>query len=162
MEFLPNPKQTKYHTGHFLPDSLTKILLVGTEPEDFLYAQMLQKELREEAGLSLDILRALRPTESGDIILGLDQKLEKNHYQLTVAEDRILLAAGGDEALCNGVQTLCQLIQLHGAVLPCLSITDWPDLKNRGYYMDCSRGRVPKLSYLKKVADLLCRFKVNQ
>ena len=105
MEFLPNPKQTEYHTGHFLPGPLTKILLVGTEPGAFLYAQMLQKELREEAGLSLDILRALRPTESGDIILGLDQKLEKDHYQLTVAEDRILLAAGGDEALCNGVQT---------------------------------------------------------
>ena len=162
MEFLPNPKQMEYHTGHFLPGSQTKIVLCGTEPGAFLYAQMLQKELEEEAGLSLDILRALRPTESGDIVLCLDQRLEKDHYQLAIEEDKISLAAGSDEALCNGVQTLCQVIQLHGAVLPCLSITDWPDLQNRGYYMDCSRGRVPKLSYLKEVADLLCRFKVNQ
>ena len=155
MEFLPNPKQMEYHTGHFLPGSQTKIVLCGTEPGAFLYAQMLQKELKEEAGLSLDILRVLCPAESGDIVLCLDQKLEKDHYQLAIEEDKISLVAGSDEALCNGVQTLCQVIQLHGAVLPCLSITDWPDLQNRGYYMDCSRGRVPKLSYLKEVADLL-------
>lgn len=61
MEFLPNPKQMEYHTGHFLPGSQTKIVLCGTEPGAFLYAQMLQKELKEEAGLSLDILRALCP-----------------------------------------------------------------------------------------------------
>ena len=77
MEFLPNPKQMEYHTGHFLPGSQTKIVLCGTEPGAFLYAQMLQKELKEEAGLSLDILRALCPAESGDIVLCLDQKLEK-------------------------------------------------------------------------------------
>ena len=65
MEFLPNPKQMEYHTGHFLPGSQTKIVLCGTEPGAFLYAQMLQKELKEEAGLSLDILRALCPAESG-------------------------------------------------------------------------------------------------
>lgn len=116
MEFLPNPKQMEYHTGHFLPGSQTKIVLCGTEPGAFLYAQMLQKELKEEAGLSLDILRALCPAESGDIVLCLDQKLEKDHYQLAIEEDKISLVAGSDEALCNGVQTLCQVIQLHGAV----------------------------------------------
>ena len=98
MEFLPNPKQMEYHTGHFLPGSQTKIVLCGTEPGAFLYAQMLQKELKEEAGLSLDILRALRPTESGDIVLCLDQRLEKDHYQLAIEEDKISLAAGSDEA----------------------------------------------------------------
>ena len=106
MEFLPNPKQMEYHTGHFLPGSQTKIVLCGTEPGAFLYAQMLQKELKEEAGLSLDILRALCPAESGDIVLCLDQKLEKDHYQLAIEEDKISLVAGSDEALCNSVQTL--------------------------------------------------------
>lgn len=74
----------------------------------------------------------------------------------------ITLKAGSDEALCNGVQTLCQYIEQHGAVLPALEIEDWPDLANRGYYQDCSRGRVPKLDYLKQVADILCRYKINQ
>ena len=35
MEFLPNPKQMEYHTGHFLPGSQTKIVLCGTEPGAF-------------------------------------------------------------------------------------------------------------------------------
>ena len=74
----------------------------------------------------------------------------------------ITLKAGSDEALCNGVQTLCQYIEQHGAVLPALEIEDWPDLANRGYYQDCSRGRVPTMDYLKQVADILCRYKINQ
>ena len=60
------------------------------------------------------------------------------------------------------MQTLRQIIDLNGAVLPAQTITDWPDMATRGYYFDCSRGRVPKLSYLKQVADRLCRYKVNQ
>lgn len=35
-------------------------------------------------------------------------------------------------------------------------------MAHRGYYFDCSRGRVPKLSYLKQVADRLCRYKINE
>ena len=38
--------------------------------------------------------------------------------------ESITLRAGSDEALCNGVQTLCQYIEQHGAVLPALEIEE--------------------------------------
>ena len=111
-------------------------------------------------GLTPDIGRgAARP---GDIALAVDAALPAGQYRLDIAPDAVTLTAGDDEALCNGVQTLRQIIDLNGAVLPAQTITDWPDMATRGYYFDCSRGRVPKLSYLKQVADRLCRYKVNQ
>lgn len=35
-------------------------------------------------------------------------------------------------------------------------------MENRGFYHDVTRGRVPKLAELKKLADLLCDYKMNQ
>ena len=49
-----------------------------------------------------------------------------------------------------------------GSVLPCIKITDKPDLPHRGYYLDETRGRVLKLDYLKKAVDRLCRYKINE
>ncbi|MCO7110715.1 beta-N-acetylhexosaminidase [Gemmiger formicilis] len=141
-------------------DNQSRITLWQTEPAALLYAQMLQGCLREYAGLEVPFTRG-KP-RAGDAVLTVDTALPQNRYTLSIMPECITLKAGSDEALCNGVQTLCQYIEQHGAVLPALEIEDWPDLANRGYYQDCSRGRVPKLDYLKQVADILCRYKINQ
>ena len=74
----------------------------------------------------------------------------------------MLVCGGSDESLLNGVMTLSQCFQRNGARLPALEIEDKPDLRYRGYYLDCSRGRVPTLETLKRYADLLCRYKINE
>lgn len=161
MEFLPQPKRVDHRDGGFTLTPHTRVVLCpGTAPEALLYAQMLQNALRDYAGLTPALGRGA--AAAGDIALTIDPEQKPAHYTLTVAPEGVTLAAGDDEALCNGVQTLIQLVERCGAVLPALFVEDWPDLPNRGYYQDCSRGRVPKLSYLKRVADLLCRYKINQ
>ena len=161
MDLLPKPKERSFQDGAYTPGIHAMILLApGTAPGALLYARMLQQTFADQAGLTPDIGRgAARP---GDIALAVDAALPAGQYRLAIAPDAVTLTAGDDEALCNGVQTLCQIIDLNGAVLPAQTITDWPDMATRGYYFDCSRGRVPKLSYLKQVADRLCRYKVNQ
>ena len=160
-DLLPRPKQCAAGDGAFLPTPQSRIVLrPGTAPSAVLYARMVQAALRDEAGYELGLGRGV--PRAGDIDLGLDPGLAPRRYTLTVTPDAVTLAAADDEALCNGVQTLCQLFQRQGAPLPALSITDWPDMENRGYYFDCSRGRVPTLDRLKEMADLLCRYKVNQ
>ena len=160
MEFIPNPHKVKHPAGTHMLDNQSRITLWQTEPAALLYAQMLQGCLREYAGLEVPFTRG-KP-RAGDAVLTVDTALPQNRYTLSIMPECITLKAGSDEALCNGVQTLCQYIEQHGAVLPALEIEDWPDLANRGYYQDCSRGRVPKLDYLKQVADILCRYKINQ
>ena len=160
MEFIPNPHKIEHPAGVHMLDNQSRITLWQTEPAALLYAQMLQGCLREYAGLEVPFTRG-KP-RAGDAVLTVDTALPQNRYTLSIMPECITLKAGSDEALCNGVQTLCQYIEQHGAVLPALEIEDWPDLANRGYYQDCSRGRVPKLDYLKQVADILCRYKINQ
>ena len=161
MDLLPKPKERSFQDGAYTPGIHAMILLApGTAPGALLYARMLQQTFADQAGLTPDIGRgAARP---GDIALAVDAALPAGQYRLAIAPDAVTLTAGDDEALCNGVQTLRQIIDLNGAVLPAQTIIDWPDMATRGYYFDCSRGRVPKLSYLKQVADRLCRYKVNQ
>lgn len=161
MEFLPQPKRVDHRPGNFAVTPHTRVVLApGTAPGALLYAQMLQSAFRDHAGLTPALGRGA--SGAGDITLTLDPAQEAAHYTLTVTPEGVTLAAGDDEALCNGVQTLIQYTETHGALLPALYVEDWPDLLNRGYYQDCSRGRVPKMSYLKRVADLLCRYKINQ
>lgn len=161
MEFLPQPKRADRRSGNFALTPHTRVVLApGTAPGALLYAQMLQSAFRDHAGLTPALGRGA--SGAGDITLTIDPDQKPAHYTLTVAPQGITLAAGDDEALCNGVQTLIQYTEAHGALLPALYVEDWPDLLNRGYYQDCSRGRVPKMSYLKRVADLLCRYKINQ
>lgn len=62
----------------------------------------------------------------------------------------------------NGVQTLRQLIIQYGSSLPCLYIEDYPALSVRGWFMDVTRGRIPKMTYLKELADRCSLYKINQ
>lgn len=160
MDFLPMPHQVRRLDGVYRLAWDTVIVLENTEPSAFLYAKLLRDAIREFTGLKLSILRGRgRP---GDVVLTVDSALPESAYTLTVHADSLAVRGGGDEALLHGVMTLRQWIQRHGAALPAIEIEDHPDLPHRGYYLDCSRGRIPTLATLKQYADLLCQYKINQ
>lgn len=160
MELLPQPQRRTARAGQFCLRVGTMVALQNTAPTALLYAQMLQQAACRYTGFTPAITRgAARP---GDMTLCLTPSLPADHYTISISDGELLVRAGGDEALCNAVQTLCQLMARHGAVLPGLELEDWPALPARGYYLDCSRGRVPTLQTLKQQADLLCRYKINQ
>lgn len=160
MDFLPMPHCVRYGEGVFPLHYDTKIVLRDTQPGALLYARMLRDDISRVTGLSLRILRG--EAEGGSIVLCTDASLPEDSYVLSVTAQGVTLCGGGDESLLNGVTTLCQWVQRHGARLPALEVKDHPDMKERGYYLDCSRGRVPTLDTLKGYADLLCRYKINQ
>ncbi len=160
MEFLPLPQKIAHMEGTYSLRYYCDIVLINTQPSAFLYAQMLQKDFETYAGLHLNITRG-KPF-CHDVELLIDAEMEADHYRLSITPEKARLSAGSDEALLNGVQTFGQYVQRHGGVLPCIQVEDWPQLPNRGYYQDVSRGRVPTLETLKKTADLLCRYKINE
>lgn len=160
MDFLPMPHSLKYGEGAFPLNYDTCITLVRTEPSALLYAQMLRDAIQTFAGLMLSILGG--EARQGEIVLTMDDSLPEDTYCLSVRPDGATVTGGSDEALLHGVMTLRQHVQRYGAQLPAMEAKDHPDLKNRGYYLDCSRGRVPTLKTLKRVADLLCQYKINE
>lgn len=160
MDFLPMPHSVRYGADIFPIHFDTRIVLENTEAAAFLYAQMLRDEIRLATGLELSVLRGV--SNEGDIVLRFDPALSEDTYRISVTGSRALILAGSDESVLHGVMTLRQWILRHGARLPAIEIEDRPDLKSRGYYLDCSRGRIPTLETLKRYADLLCRYKINE
>ena len=163
MVLLPTPRKITEAGGVFRFDEQTPIVLVHTPPGVFTAAGILRDEIKAATGLPLAILRG--KGFPGAIVLRLcreDALPEGAQYTLAVTRDGVTVCAATEEALQWGVMTLTQLVRLHGTVLPCLRIGDAPVFARRGYYQDCSRGRVPTLEQLKKTADLLALFKINE
>ena len=160
MDFLPMPHEVIPEEGSFHIRWNTPAVLKNTEPGALLWARMLQEEIRRACGLEIAVLRGEAP--AGAIVLEQRGDLPADHYEIRIAPEGILAAGGSDEALLHAVTTLNQWIRRHGAVLPCLRVRDWPDLPHRGYYLDCSRGRIPTMDFLKKTVDLLCAYKINE
>lgn len=80
-------------------------------------------------------------------------------YTVTVDEKRITVCGESEQALFFGIQTLKQIFMQEAVFVPCLEIEDEPSTADRGYYLDISRGRVPKLKGLKKLVDRLAMYK---
>ncbi len=82
-------------------------------------------------------------------------------YRLTIGPGGIRLAAPDAAGHFHGLQTLRQILAQAPATLPCLDIEDAPAFALRGYYLDISRGRVPRLDMLKRRIRLLAALKIN-
>lgn len=84
-------------------------------------------------------------------------------YRLTITPDVIRIEASTPAGFFYGRQTLQQCMGQGGeGGLPCLVIEDAPAFPERGYMLDISRCRVPKMETLQRLIDLLAHFKYNQ
>ena len=83
-------------------------------------------------------------------------------YQLEITPERVVIRAEYPTGMLYGVQTLRQLVEQAGMVLPCLKIVDKPAMVNRGFYHDATRGRIQTMESYKKLADKLSYYKQNQ
>ena len=84
------------------------------------------------------------------------------HYAITIDAHGVLIEFADLSGLRAAVATLRQLLHQYGRRLPRLRIRDRPDFPRRGYMLDISRGRVPKLATLLELADKLADFKINE
>ncbi len=124
------------------------------------HAKLLKKDIQNKLGFGLSITKGER--EEGCIFLGLKKDLKKEEYRLEITEDRAEILGGSNAGILYGIQTMRQLLETRGAVLPCLIIEDLPDMPNRGFYHDATRGRIPTMESLKALADKLAYYKLNQ
>jgi len=82
-------------------------------------------------------------------------------YTLRILPDGIQITAPDAAGHFYALQTLRQLIEQSSGPLPCLDIADASVFPLRGYYLDISRGRVPRLEMLKRRIRLLAALKIN-
>ncbi|HUU92520.1 MAG TPA: glycoside hydrolase family 20 zincin-like fold domain-containing protein, partial [Phycisphaerae bacterium] len=80
-------------------------------------------------------------------------------YRLTVSPQGVEIVSSTAAGAYYGVQTLRELVAGHGRTLPACVIDDAPAFRRRGVYLDCSRGKVPRLETLKTLVEQLARWK---
>lgn len=162
MYLLPKPKKYEKKQG-FYEISWNTILTIDEEMPGnaAVYAEILQTCIQKYAGITCAFLKGTQRT--GDIFLTMEPELySAQEYDIRITPDGLAISGGDGAAVLYGVQTLCQMIMQCGGVLACAEIHDAPDILHRGYFLDETRGRVLSLPYLKRIADRLSCYKINE
>lgn len=161
MYLLPQPQTLTYLNGSFALSYATEICIQPSCSREWTrYAGFLQEEIEQDTGMALSVRRGDASPRS--ITMKADEHMMEQEYAIQISEAGILLTASSGAGMLYAVQTLRQIVRQEGAVLSCLNIQDAPDIPNRGLYYDVTRGRIPTLSYLKRMADTLSFYKINQ
>lgn len=159
MYLLPVPRNVSYQEGEYaLPYDLQIVMEPSCEQQVYEYALLL-KETADACG-SRGTVR--RDGGRGSVRLAIDSALAAQQYHLEINEKGIKLTGGSSQGILYAIQTLRQIIRQSGMLLPCMTVDDWPDYEARGFYHDVTRGRIPKMDWLYRLADTLSYYKVNQ
>ena len=161
MIILPRPGKLEEREGFYEVGFKSRIVIGETLCDNAMtYAGLLQTCLEKSTGMHCAVVRG--QSGPGDILLSRSAALKEQEYHLTVEKDGIRIVGGDGAAVLYGVQTLRQMLEQYGCVIPCVRIEDAPDMPVRGYFFDQTRGRVLTLKSLKRLVDHISRYKINQ
>lgn len=97
-----------------------------------------------------------------DVEMAIDKTLGEEAYTIEVTEDGITIKHSTIKGAFYALITLFQIaLQYQLQPIPCLYIQDEPELKVRGYMLDIARNKVPKLTTLMEIVDVLAELKYN-
>ena len=153
LHLLPEPQKIRLTGGVFV---LPNPLHIVPNPNCGQSAQLLIRAIRDETGIPCSA------GSRGDVVLCMENNGDNEAYDLVIRPKTIRLVGYGKPGLYYGVQTLIQILRGHGTRLPCVTIQDRPAFQHRGFYLDITRGKVPRLSTLKRLVDRLSALKINQ
>ena len=159
MYLIPKPQQLEMQEGSFMIgyDSYVQVDKGG---DGLLNQQVLLFLEKLGKNLGFPLLLTKGQSQAGDIKLILEQ--EKGQAYTIDSRGENIVLTGGAEGLWHGMQTMLQITAQCGADFPRLWIEDAPKLLNRGHYLDVTRGRIPKVKWLKQWIDRLAYYKINQ
>ena len=83
-------------------------------------------------------------------------------FRMSIKPDCVEISASSDAGAYYAVQLLRDLVRLHGKSIPACEIRDDADFRRRAVYLDCSRGRVPRIETLKDLVERLASWRVNE
>ncbi len=162
----PQPRRVRQLSGETALDKGCRIVTsTGADSA----AEALERSLR-----ALELAPCLGGPGTGpsrpQLRLALDDEepLGPQGYRMTCEADGVDIIAASPTGLFYGGQTLEQWLRVAGRregdrwLVPRLEVADAPDLEQRGFLLDVSRNRVPRLDSLFELVELLASFKLNQ
>lgn len=163
MKLIPRPQdillgngETIFTIGYQCPIVYSEEL--SNEYMDSL--KMLQTHIKNCLGYTLPIRKGKKEAEQ--IYIEISDELLAEEYRVIIQEKLLTIIGGNYAGVLYGIQTVRQMINIYGAILPEVTIKDYPNMKHRGFYHDVTRGRIPTLDSLKALVDKLGFYKINQ
>ena len=113
---------------------------------------------------SFDLMDIVKKYKNGneDVSYVSDNTYKEEEYQIVIDEKGITITHLGDCGAFRALTSLKQLIKNTNGKLPYCEIRDYPDYENRGFMLDISRGKVPKLEGITRWIDLIADLKYNE
>ena len=167
MYILPAPKKLEKGPGIYrLTYSGSIRLDEGCPFGAYTYAKLLKQEIARAVACDFSITTTTCASTKLDdkncILMSVQPSENTESYHLSVTPEGIHLTGHGEAGLLYAVQTLRQLIRQFGTAVPVVEIEDEPSIRDRAFYYDVSRGRIPTLEELKRIADTCSFYKLNQ
>ncbi|MFA6293924.1 MAG: family 20 glycosylhydrolase [Victivallales bacterium] len=158
---IPVPSRIRPRTGRFILKPQLKISICEKElsPIAERFAEDLAVVTRKAASA---IVSDCRKTDSAEISLRINRKLEEEEYSLDITPDAIRLGGGSSLAVAWGLSTLLQSTVVHHVdrFIPCAHIADKPRFSYRGLMVDVARHPHSLLT-LKKLVTLCSFYKIR-
>lgn len=155
--------------GVYLLRDLSNIVLASPSDEVLIKAarflrNLILRRFEGRAALSLSVLPVGRvePNKGAITLERVPQRRDTQEYDVRIRSYGIRLRASGEQGFRYGALSLAQLIGAGCPAIRAMDIDDRPDFPVRGVMLDISRDKVPTMSTLKQLIDLLAAWKVNQ
>ena len=110
-----------------------------------------------DAAIAVLTIRKVAPET---LFPGLEPAVQAEAYRLEIGKCKIEIAAANERGAFYGIKTLKRLLA-GDAPVAIETITDWPDLKLRGFHMNLGHAFNPVYSYIKQVIENLGELKIN-
>ena len=94
-------------------------------------------------------------------VIKKEEYTDCEEYSIKIDGEGIKICAGNARGVFYAIQTLRQIVYTEKC-FPYCEIYDKPDFSFRGLQNDTTRGRVPSLTGLKKMADMCAFLKINK
>lgn len=169
VSIIPNPNYLKIQNGFFLFDNNTRLEYNINNNAIEKLVQGFVNRIKLSTGLNL---KANEKTNNKIIFKILaDSNTGKEKYDITVAEDSVLICGSSEAGLFYGLQSFYQLLgpqifnndkKLNLPIkIPKLIISDSPKFNYRGAMLDVGRHFASK-EFVKKFIDILAFHKLNK
>ncbi len=168
---LPTPQQVETAEGHFVWDNDVVLSYDASDAEISQIVTLFRDDLDQISGKKVLFSRGvIKGKKFIELIktdhLGVNEN-EDQAYRLTVNNNFVRMEATTNTGLFYATQSLKQLFRYSvlsnkgEIVIPCMTITDWPNFKIRAWQDDISRGPIVSMDYLKRLIPQLAECKLN-
>ena len=169
---LPTPQQVEFTEGYFTWDDNVVLTYDASDAEINQIVTMFRNDLDQISGRKVQFSRGvIKGMRFIELIktdhLGVSEN-EDQAYRLTVNNNFIRLEATTNTGLFYATQSLKQLYRYAylknpsgTIVIPCMTVSDWPNFKVRAWQDDISRGPIVSMEYLKRLIPQMAECKMN-